>query len=239
MHKYLFTASLWLAFSFSVIAQFKYETVPNDPMATRIYKLKNGLKVYLSLNQDEPRITTKIAVRAGSKNDPSDCTGLAHYLEHMVFKGTSKIGTKDWEKESAFIQQISKLYEEHKNTADLEAKRKIYTQIDSISQIAASYAVPNEYDKMISSLGASGTNAYTSDERTVYVNEIPSNELEKWLRVESERFSELTLRLFHTELEAVYEEYNRMMDKDFSRAFLAFNELAISKTSIRNAVYDW
>lgn len=230
MFKFMITASLWLAVSVLGVAQtYNYESVPNDPMGTRIYTLKNGLKVYLSVNQDEPRITTKIAVRAGSKNDPSDCTGLAHYLEHMVFKGTSKIGTKDWNQESAMLKQISDLYETHKKTSDLELKRQIYTQIDSLSQIAASFAVPNEYDKMISSLGASGTNAYTSDERTVYVNEIPSNELEKWLKVERERFGELTLRLFHTELEAVYEEYNRMMDKDFSRAFLSFNELLFQK----------
>lgn len=221
---------LILGFSTIIYAQsYTYQSVSGDPMGTRVYTLSNGLRVYLSVNKDEPRINTKIAVRAGSKNDPSDCTGLAHYLEHMLFKGNSKIASKDWNKESVLIKQISDLYEKHKQTTDPSQKKKIYQQIDSISQIAAAYAIPNEYDKMVSSIGASGTNAYTSNEETVYVNEIPSNELEKWLFLESERFSELTLRLFHTELEAVYEEYNRMMDKDFSRAFLAFNELLYQK----------
>jgi len=91
---------------------FRYEAVKNDPSNARIYTLDNGLKVYLSVNKDQPRIQTFIAVRAGSKNDPRQTTGLAHYFEHMMFKGTDKIGTKDWEKEGALIKQISDLFEE-------------------------------------------------------------------------------------------------------------------------------
>lgn len=89
---------------------YTYETVNNDPDHVRVYTLKNGLKVFLAKNTDAPRIQTYIPVRTGSNNDPADNTGLAHYLEHMVFKGTSKLGTKDWTKEKALIQQISDLY---------------------------------------------------------------------------------------------------------------------------------
>ena len=71
----------------------KYEVVDNDPLKARVYTLENGLKVYLTSYKDAPRIQTNIAVRAGSKNDPSDATGLAHYLEHMLFKGTDVYGT--------------------------------------------------------------------------------------------------------------------------------------------------
>ena len=184
---------------------YQHETDENDPLNTIIYTLDNGLKVYMSINQDEPRIQTNIAVNTGSKQDPSDATGLAHYLEHMLFKGTSKIGTVDWEKESKELKKISDLYEERRGVTVEDERKEIYHQIDSISSVAATYAVANEYDKMISSLGAKGTNAYTSLERTVYINDIPSNELEKWLLIESERFGELVLRLFHTELETVYE----------------------------------
>lgn len=70
-----------------------YESVPNDPMKTRIYTLDNGLKVYISVNKEKPRIQTYIAVRTGSRNDPAETTGLAHYLEHIMFKGTDKFGT--------------------------------------------------------------------------------------------------------------------------------------------------
>jgi predicted Zn-dependent peptidase len=194
--------------------KYEYETVENDPLNTLIYTLDNGLKVYMSVNTDEPRIQTNIAVNTGSKQDPSDATGLAHYLEHMLFKGTSEIGTINWENEQNLLNQISNLYEKRRSVVNEDERKDIYHQIDSISLLAAEYAVPNEYDKMISSLGAKGTNAYTSLERTVYVNDIPSNELEKWLTIESERFSELVLRLFHTELETVYEEFNRAQDSD-------------------------
>lgn len=200
-------------------AKYNYETVPGDPLDTKIYTLDNGLKVFMSVNRDEPRVVTQIAVRTGSKQDPSDATGLAHYLEHMLFKGTSKYGTKNWEKEKVLIDQISDLYEEHRNTTDEDARKDIYAKIDSISGEAAQFAIANEYDKMIGSLGAQGTNAYTWYEQTVYINDIPSNELEKWAKIESERFSELVLRLFHTELEAVYEEFNRTQDSDSRKAY--------------------
>jgi predicted Zn-dependent peptidase len=206
-------------------SKYPYEEVENDPLQTRIYKLDNGLTVYLSVNKDEPRVQTNIAVRAGSKYDPAETTGLAHYLEHMLFKGNSQIASLDWEKEKVLLQQISDLYEMHRQTDDAAMKTKYYLQIDSISQLAAAYVVPNEYDKMISSLGAKGTNAYTSNERTVYINDIPSNELEKWLTLESARFSELTLRLFHTELEAVYEEFNRGQDSDYRKQYFGLLEL--------------
>lgn len=192
----------------------KYEYVENDPSKTRIYTLDNGLKIYLSQIKDEPRIQTHIVVRTGSNNDPEDNTGLAHYLEHMLFKGTSKIGTVDWEKEKALLNQISDLYEEHKKETDPEKKVAIYKEIDKLSYEASGYAVPNEYDKLISSIGASGTNAHTWYDETIYHNNIPSNELDRWLTIEADRFSELVLRLFHTELETVYEEFNRAQDND-------------------------
>jgi len=193
---------------------YEYITVTHDENNVRIYTLKNGLKVFLAQNFDAPRIQTFIPVRTGSNNDPADNTGLAHYLEHMMFKGTSKIGTQNWEKEKVLLEQISELYEQHKAEPDPEKKKEIYKKIDEISQEASQYAIANEYDKAISSLGASGTNAHTWFDETVYKNNIPNNELEKWLKVEKERFSEMVLRLFHTELESVYEEFNRAQDND-------------------------
>ncbi|WBV56171.1 insulinase family protein [Chryseobacterium daecheongense] len=193
---------------------YEYITITHDENGVRIYTLKNGLKVFLAQNFDSPRIQTYIPVRTGSNNDPSDNTGLAHYLEHMMFKGTSGIGTQNWEKEKVLLDQISELYEQHKAEADPEKKKEIYKKIDEVSQDASQYAIANEYDKVISSLGASGTNAHTWFDETVYKNNIPSNELEKWLKVEKERFSEIVLRLFHTELESVYEEFNRAQDND-------------------------
>ncbi len=200
---------------------FSYEMAENDPSGLRLYTLDNGLKVYLGKNEEDPKIQTLIAVRAGSTYDPADNTGLAHYLEHMVFKGTDDIGTSDYKAESKLLAEISDLYEVHKKEQDPEKKKIIYKQIDSVSYEASKLTIANEYDKMVGSLGAEGTNAFTSNEQTVYVNKIPSNELEKWLTVESERFSKLVLRLFHTELEAVYEEFNRGQDNDGRKQYFA------------------
>lgn len=213
--------ALLLALNTCLHAQYRnnFTTVENDPYKVLQYELDNGMKVYLSINRDEPRVYTNIAVRTGSKNDPTDATGLAHYLEHMLFKGTSKIGSLDWEKEKPLLQEISNQYELHRQTTDEEKRKAIYAKIDSLSNEASKYVATNEYDQMVSELGAKSTNAYTSAERTVYVNDMPSNELEKWMTIEAERFSELTLRLFHTELEAVYEEFNRAQDNDGRQVF--------------------
>ncbi|MBA3663201.1 MAG: insulinase family protein [Bacteroidetes bacterium] len=198
-----------------------YEYAINDPLKTRIYTLKNGMKVYLSVYKDAPRVQTYIAVKAGSKNDPANATGLAHYLEHMVFKGNDVFGTKDFKNESAEIKKISDLYETYRKTKDEAQRKTIYHKIDSISGVAAKYAIANEYDKMLAGIGAAGTNAYTSFDQTVYVNDIPSNQLDNWLKIESERFKKIVLRLFHTELEAVYEEKNRGLDNDNNKVYEA------------------
>lgn len=218
---------LLLLISASAAAQKKYSytSIPGDPLEARIYTLDNGLQVWLSRNADAPRVQTNIAVRAGSKNDPADATGLAHYLEHMLFKGTSRIGTSDWEKESVLLKQIREAYEERRKVTDEAQRDRIYQRIDSLSQLAAALAVPNEYDKMIKKLGARGTNAYTSTERTVYINDVPSDELERWMAIESERMQECVLRLFHTELETVYEEFNRGQDNDGRQAWQKKSEL--------------
>ena len=193
---------------------YPYTTVPGDSLHTRIYKLGNGLTVFMSPNSDEPRIYTSIAVKAGSKNDPAETTGLAHYLEHMLFKGTDSIGSLDYQKEHVELEKIIDLYEKYRTTTDPEKRAAIYRDIDSISNVAAQYTVPNEYDKLLNSIGAHGTNAYTWVEQTVYINDIPSNELERWLTIEAERFRNPVMRLFHTELETVYEEKNMTMDSD-------------------------
>lgn len=211
-------AALSLCLASSAQAPYAYTAYPDDPTATRIYTLANGLTVYLSRNEDAPRIQTNIAVRAGSKHDPADATGLAHYLEHMLFKGTSRIASRDWEQEKVLLKQISDLYELRRATSDDEERESLYARIDSLSNIAARFAIPSEYDKMISSIGARGTNAYTWIEQTVYINDIPSDEMEKWMMVEAERFQELVLRLFHTELETVYEEFNMGQDNDYRNA---------------------
>ena len=141
---------------------YTYETVKNDPLKTRIYTLDNGLKVYMSVNKAEPRIETYIAVKVGGKNDPSETTGLAHYFEHLMFKGTQQFGTSNYEAEKPLLDQIEQLFEVYRKTTDDAERAAIYRQIDSISYEASKYAIPNEYDKLMSAIGALETNANTS-----------------------------------------------------------------------------
>ena len=188
-------------------------------MQTRIYTLANGLKVYLSVNKEKPRIQTYIAVRTGSKNDPAETTGLAHYLEHLMFKGTKKFGTNNPEAEKPLLDDITKRYEEYRTIKDPALRKQKYHEIDSpalrkqkyheidsVSQLAAKYFIPNEYDKLMATIGAEGTNAFTSYDVTCYTEDIPSNEIENWAKIQSDRFQNMVIRGFHTELEAVYEE---------------------------------
>ncbi|MCR4738257.1 MAG: insulinase family protein [Bacteroidales bacterium] len=200
------------------------ETYQNDPMNVIHYTLDNGLQVFMSVNKDVPRIQTYIAVRVGSKNDPSESTGLSHYLEHLMFKGTTHFGTLDWAKEQVQLKEIERLYEVYNHTTDPAQRKAIYHLIDSVSYEASKYAIPNEYDKMMSMIGAQNTNAFTSTDMTVYQEDIPSNELERWLMIESDRFANPVFRLFHTELEAVYEEKNMNMAKDSRTAYEKMNE---------------
>ena len=205
--------------------EYKYETVPGDLMATRIYKLDNGLTVYLSVNNEKPRIQTYIAVRTGSRNDPPETTGLAHYLEHLMFKGTRQFGTTNAAAEAPLLDSIQNRFEVYRTIKDSLQRRAYYHKIDSLSQLAAKYFIPNEYDKLMSAIGAEGTNAFTSNDMTCYVEDIPSNEVENWARIEADRFQNMVIRGFHTELEAVYEEYNIGLASDREKQFNAFSKL--------------
>lgn len=198
-------------------AGYTYKTVPADPMKSRFYTLKNGLSVILTVNKKEPRISALIPVRAGSKTDPADHTGLAHYLEHMMFKGTDKFGSLDWTKEKPLLDSINILYEQYNHSTDSATRAAIYRTIDKVSGEAAKFAIANEYDKMMTSMGGQGTNAFTSVEQTVYTEDIPSTSIDKFLTLQAERFRSPVFRIFHTELEAVYEEKNRTLDNDANK----------------------
>lgn len=205
-------------------AKYQYETVEGDPLNAKIYTLPNGLKVYMTVNTEQPRIQTYIAVRAGGKNDPAETTGLAHYFEHLMFKGSEQFGTMNYELEKPLLDEIQDLFEVYRKTTDPAERKAIYHKIDSVSYEASKYAIPNEYDKLMAAIGADGTNAYTSNDQTVYVDDIPSNQVENWARVQADRFRHNVIRGFHTELEAVYEEKNISLTKDSRKIITALFE---------------
>jgi len=178
-----------------------------DPLKTTIHRLSNGMTVYLSPDPQEPTIVAHIAVRAGSRNDPETSTGLAHYLEHMLFKGTTKLGSLDYTQEKPHLDKIRELYAELRKPGSDRAH--VLESIDAETQKSAEFSVPNELDKLYAGIGITGLNAFTSHDNTVYVSEIPKNRVAQWARVEAARYSDAVFRLFWPELEAVYEEKNR------------------------------
>ncbi len=227
--KNFYTIAVLVASAFLFMCGCKYETVTGDPTHTRIHTLDNGLKIYMNVNRDEPRLQAYIAVRSGSKDDPADNTGLAHYLEHIMFKGTESFGTSDYAAEKPLLDEIERLFEEHKESSDQSVRKAIYHKIDSVSYLASQIAIPNEYDKLMAAIGAQGSNAFTSNDVTCYTENIPSNRIEDWARIQSDRFKNLVIRGFHTELETVYEEYNMYLNEDSENAMMAMDSVLFKK----------
>lgn len=203
---------------------YHYSTVAGDPMHARVYTLDNGLKVYMSVNRETPRLQTYIAVKTGSRNDPPETTGLAHYLEHLMFKGTTHFGSSNVAAEAPLLDTIECRFERYRHITDPVMRKKAYQEIDSISQLAARYNIPNEYDKLMASIGSQGSNAYTSEDVTCYVEDIPANEIDSWAKVQADRFKNMVIRGFHTELEAVYEEYNIGLGSDDEKQIQAMSK---------------
>lgn len=198
---------------------YAYRYVTNDPARTRFYTLKNGLTVILSQNSKAPRIVFRMAVRAGSTSDPRTATGLAHYLEHLLFKGTDRFGTLNYAKEKPLLEKIQSLFENYRHTIDTTRRKQLYKQIDATSLEASSYSIAGEYDKIMEIIGSTTTNAYTSAEKTVYIEDLPSGAIDQLLELQGERFRAPVFRNFHTELEVVYEEKNRWLDDDRNQMY--------------------
>ena len=217
----LFAATFVLPFQ---AKEYSYKTMDGDPLRARIYTLNNGLTLYLTQNKEKPVILTYIAVRAGAQNDPLESTGLAHYQEHIMFKGTERYGTTDYEAELPNLLAIDSLYEVYDRTTDPEQRKAIYHQIDSFSYEGSKIAIANEFDKLMSGIGATQVNAYTSGSMTCYHEVIPSSALGQWAIIEADRFQNLVIRGFHTELEAVYEEFNMNATRDVRKVLLAIDQ---------------
>lgn len=206
--------SIWVSATFS--------QQERSPLETQIYKLDNGLTIYLNEDPSLPSVFGAVAVKGGSKRDPAGATGIAHYFEHIMFKGTDSIGTLDYQAEKVYLDSIAAFYDELATRASESEKAEIQLQINRLSVKAAEYAIPNELDKILGEMGGTKVNAGTGNEEIVYFNVFPSNQVEKWLRLYSHRFVNPVYRLFQSELETVYEEYNMYKDDRFSNALEEF-----------------
>ncbi|MDD3045211.1 MAG: insulinase family protein, partial [Candidatus Delongbacteria bacterium] len=176
------------------------------------FELDNGFKVFLNEDPAAKEVYGAVVVKAGSNNDPADATGTAHFLEHMLFKGTTVIGTTDYEKEKVYLDSINIYYDQLALTKDEKKRQKIQRLINNQSVQASKYGLPSELDKLLRSIGSTGINAFTSPEITAYHNSFPVNQLERWLKLYSDRFQNPVFRSFQSESEVIIEEKNRKME---------------------------
>lgn len=176
------------------------------------YQLDNGLTVYLWEDHDQPDVQGWTVTRAGSIDEPANATGLAHYLEHMLFKGTDRIGALNWEKEQPLYEQIIALYDTLALTSDPKAREAVQLRINEVSLEAAKYAATDEFSNLIQGIGGEGLNAFTSYDVTCYMNSFPAYQMERWLTLYADRLTNPVFRSFQAELENVFEEYNMYLD---------------------------
>lgn len=196
----------------SVLLAALVMALPMFGQGLKVFKLKNGLTVYVWEDDSKSDVFGLVGVRAGSINDPEEYTGLAHYLEHVMFKGTDKIGALNWEKEAPIYQEIIAKYDQMADEADPVKKEALSKEINELTVSAGQISQPGEYSNLMESMGAKGVNAGTYYDWTFYHCSFPAYQINKWLEISSQRFRNPVFRSFQSELEAVYEEYNRAQD---------------------------
>lgn len=192
-------------------------------MAVHTHRLANGLTLFLTENHSEPMIYAEVVVRAGSKQEPAEATGLAHFLEHLLFKGTGSLGTVDGQAERPHLDRIAALFDALR-AADDRDRAAIHEEILAASREADRYAIPNELPRVYEALGASGINAHTSRDYTTYEIELPAHRLEQWAMLEADRFRDPRFRLFVNELQIVLEEKYEELDSDVQQLHAQVDE---------------
>lgn len=189
------------------------------------FKLENGLTVWLNEDHSQPKVFGAVVVKAGSKDCPD--TGIAHYFEHMMFKGTDRIGTLDYKAEKVLLDSIAHKYDRLAVTKDVVERARLQQEINELTIHSSDYVIPNEFNRLITQYGGSGLNAATSYDATIYFNTFSPQYMAQWAEINSERLVNPVFRLFQSELETVYEEKNmygdfiggQVMDTLLSRYF--------------------
>ena len=195
-----------------VFACCSYQSQAEDLNALKVkeYRLENGLTVWLNEDHSQPKVFGAVVVKAGTKDCPD--TGIAHYFEHMMFKGTDRIGTLDYESEKVLLDSIAMKYDELAMTEDTAARARLQKEINELSIRSSEYVIPNEFNRLINRFGGSGLNAATSYDATIYFNTFSPQYMVQWAEINSERLINPVFRLFQSELETVYEEKNMYGD---------------------------
>lgn len=205
--KRFFIIAATLLFALTATAQSQ-PTSSVPALQVNTHYLSNGMKVILVEEHSQPKIYGSVIVHAGAKNEDPNATGVAHYFEHIMFKGTDRIGTTDWQHEKPYLDSISDLYDRMQATPDEGQRQQLQLEINRLNIAASKYAIANETSAILQQMGCTELNAFTNCDITCYHNTLPSNQLENWMKVYAERFRNPVYRLFQSELEAVYEERN-------------------------------
>ena len=179
-------------------------TLTLQAQGLKTFKLRNGLTVFIWEDPDKTDVYGDVVVRTGSVNEPADYTGLAHYREHVLFKGTQKIGALDWEKEKPVYEQIVALYDQRAAATDPAERERLNKEINRLTVEEGKISLSQEYSNLIEGMGGTGLNAATTYDYTYYHNTFPAYQIGKWLEISSERFIDPVFRLFQSELETVY-----------------------------------
>lgn len=229
--KFAFFLALVALFSLSLAAQ-TFEAMKSQ---VKTYVLKNGMKFIVLERHEAPVVSFHVYADVGSANESYGITGISHLLEHMAFKGTKVVGTKDYEAETKIQEEMDVLYdqvkrEKAKASPDAAKIKEMEEKFEALRKKEKEYVVNNEYFDMMMKEGDRGVNAYTSNDATQYINSLPANRLEYWMAMTSDRFLNPVFREFYKEKDVVMEErrlgletqpIGKLLEDFFSVAFKA------------------
>ncbi len=173
------------------------------------FRLSNRMKFIVLENHEAPVVSFVTYADVGGVDEPDGKTGVAHFLEHLAFKGTETIGTKDYESEKQFLDSLDQLFAEIKTAKEAGDEAKVAQLTKEFNQVesqASSFVKQNHYGEIVDTAGGVGLNAATSADYTSYFYSFPANKLELWMSLESERFLEPVFREFHKEKQVILEE---------------------------------
>ncbi len=182
--------------------------------------LKNGMKLLMVERHTSPTVSTWIRYKVGSVDERSDERGLAHLLEHMLFKGTKTLGTTDYAREKPILDKIERTAQQimaekaKREQGDLAGITSLEKELAGLEKEAGAYSVKEEFSQIYSKNGGNSYNAFTSKDGTTYLINLPSNKLELWAAIESDRMKNPVFREFYTERSVVMEERRRSYDSE-------------------------
>ncbi|MFQ5862538.1 MAG: M16 family metallopeptidase [Candidatus Brocadiales bacterium] len=212
---------------FTVVLAFFLHTAILSAQELRLdvkeHVLKNGLKLLMLEKHQSPTVSLRIVFKVGSVNEHIGITGVSHLFEHMMFKGTKLFGTKDWETEKSLLKREDELVEAISNETDEQKRKALEAELADVRKRQKEITVTDEFWSIYMRNGATGLNASTSDDTTRYYCNLPSNKLELWAFIESDRMKNLVLREFYSEKDVVMEE--RRLRTETSPFGLLFEQL--------------